>query len=80
MYPSQEDGIAVAVTVGSGIEVGGTTDGVGVGGTDVGTVADAGAHPLAKTDRKMNTMTNKIDFFIALSLLPLTPSIMGQAA
>ncbi len=75
VYTSQGYGIAVAVAVGSGVDVGGTGDGVSVGGTDVGTGAEAGAHPLAKTIRKTNTMTNKTGFFIALSRSPLTPLI-----
>jgi hypothetical protein len=49
------DGIAVAVTVGSGVNVGGIGDGVKVDGTAVGTGVEAGAHPLNKTISTTNT-------------------------
>jgi hypothetical protein len=65
LYTSREGGVAVAVAAGSSIVAGDTGDGVRVGGTDVGTGVEAGAHPLVKTDRKMNTMKNKIEFFIS---------------
>jgi hypothetical protein len=78
VYTSQEVGIAVEVVVGSDVDVGGIGDGVSVGGTDVGTGAEAEAHPLAKTVMKTNMMTNKIDFFMCLSSLIDSAAVSAQ--
>jgi len=48
------DGISVAVAVGSGVNVGGIGEGVTVGGTDVETGVEAGAHPLNRTIKTTN--------------------------